>query len=559
MRCVPLGLACTLLFAGGHGTSRAQDPGPPSGAASATPGPRGRGEVAYLVLHKAGSALGFYDRSGRLVETVPVGAHPHEMVLAPDGRHVYITDNGVMLLTDPGEGGDTVSIVDVAKRERVGVIGLGRFRRPHGIALDAHAGRLLVTTELPDRLLVLDPASRRVVRDFDPRGRTPHMVTLGPGGRVAYVSNSGSGQVAAIDVQGGEATVIPTGECPQGGALAPDGRRLYVTSRDGSSIAIIDTAGRRKVGEIQTGRGPNRVAVTPDGRLLVYSLGKGSAVGFADAGTGEVVGRLPLEGSLVSLSLSPDGSRAFASAQELDRVYIISVPGRRLVGTIRTPAGPVRTRSSSWPGSGAPALPRVPSIADSPPHPPPPGGRRRGVEPGSSRERGACPALPSSRSDHGRPSRCPAGHAPREARRAATRASESQTGLFQIYKKFCAFRYHERGTLTSWSDSAPEGRSTMRHHSDGATHIQAVTFKVVYPHSPFYPSAPVLARFSGVLTSGGQLHVKLDAGSIPGVPTSPGIPVHGTFSLGPDEMPMTFSGVLSNNMIHAEVPLPSGS
>jgi YVTN family beta-propeller protein len=261
------------------------------------------------------------------------------MVLAPDGRLVYITDNGVMLLTDAGEGGNTVSIVDVAKRERVGVIDLGRFRRPHGIALDRHSGRLLVTTELPDRLLVLDPAARQVVRDYDPRGRTPHMVTLGPGGRVAFVSNSGSGQVAAIDVEGGEATVIPTGESPQGGVLARDGRRLYVTSRDASSIAILDTTSRRKVGEISTGGGPNRVALTPDGRLLVYSLGKGSAVGFADAGTGEVVGRLPLEGSIVSLSLSPDGSRAFASAQELDRVYIISVPERRLIDTIRTPAG----------------------------------------------------------------------------------------------------------------------------------------------------------------------------------------------------------------------------
>jgi YVTN family beta-propeller protein len=338
MRYAALGLACTLFFADGHRTARGQDPGP-TRAASGAQAPRGGGEVAYLVLHKAGSALGFYDRSGQLIATIPVGSHPHEMVLAPDGRHVYITDNGVMLLTDSGEGGNTVSIVDVAKRERVGVIDLGRFRRPHGIALDPHSGRLLVTTELPDRLLVLDPSSRRVIHDYDPSGRTPHMVTLGPGGRVAFVSNSGSGQVAAIDLRGGETTVIPTGESPQGGVLTPDGRRMYVTSRDGASIAILDPAGRRKVGEIRTGPGPNRIAITPDGRLLVYSLGKGSAVGIADAATGEVVGRVPLEGAIVSLSLSPDGSRAFASAQELDRVYIISVPDRKLIGTIRTPRG----------------------------------------------------------------------------------------------------------------------------------------------------------------------------------------------------------------------------
>lgn len=329
MRYAVLGWACMLLVAAGHGNSRAQE----------ATGPRERGAVAYLILHKAGSALGFYDRSGRLIDTVPVGTHPHEMVLAPDGRHVYVADNGVMLLTDSGEGGNTVSIVAIADRKRVGVIGLDRFRRPHGIGLDRQTGRLFVTTELPDRLLMLDPAARRVVRDYDTRGRTPHMVTLGPGASFAYVSDSNSAQVAAIDLQSGEATIIPTGEGPQGGALAPDGRRFYVTNRDASSIAIIDTSSRRSVGAIDTGPAPNRIAVTPDGRLLVYSLGKGAAVGFADPGTGGVLGKVPLEGSIASLSLSPDGTRAYAAAQELDRVYVISVPMRKVIGIIRTPPG----------------------------------------------------------------------------------------------------------------------------------------------------------------------------------------------------------------------------
>jgi YVTN family beta-propeller protein len=329
MKYAALSLACMLLVTAGCANVRAQE-------ASA---PRERGAVAYLILHKAGSALGFYDRSGQLIDTVPVGTHPHEMVLSTDGRHVYVVDNGVMLLTDSGDGGNTVSIVDITNRKRVGVISLDRFRRPHGIGLDRQTGRLFVTTELPDRLLMLDPAARRVMRDYDTHGRTPHMVTLGPGGGVAYVSNSNSAQVAAIDIQSGEATIIPTGESPQGGALSPDGRRLYVTNRDASSIAIIDTASRRKVGAIDTGPAPNRVAVTPDGGLLVYSLGKGAAVGFADPRSAEVVGKVPLEGSIVSLSLSPDGTQAYAAAQELDRVYLISVPMRKLVATIQTPPG----------------------------------------------------------------------------------------------------------------------------------------------------------------------------------------------------------------------------
>jgi YVTN family beta-propeller protein len=136
-----------------------------------------------------------------------------------------------------------------------------------------------------------------------------------------------------------QATVIPTGASPQGGALAPVGRRLYVTNRDASSITIIDTSNRRKIGAIDTGPAPNRVAVTPVGGLLVSSLDKGAAVGFADPGTGEVVGKVPLEGSIVSLSLSPGGTRAYAAAQELDRVYLASVSMCKFIGTIQTPPG----------------------------------------------------------------------------------------------------------------------------------------------------------------------------------------------------------------------------
>ncbi len=39
------------------------------------------------------------------------------------------------------------------------------------------------------------------------------------------------------------------------------------------------------------------------------------------------------------MSLSPDGTRAYAAAQELDRVYRVSVPTRTLIGTIQTPPG----------------------------------------------------------------------------------------------------------------------------------------------------------------------------------------------------------------------------
>ena len=68
----------------------------------------------------------------------------------------------------------------------------------------------------------------------------------------------------------------------------------------------------------------------------------------------------------------------------------------------------------------------------------------------------------------------------------------------------------------------------MSQSSDGATHLQCVTFTISYPQSPFFPSVPVLAQFSGVLTAEGQIHVRLDGGSIPcNPPPGPAFPSRG--------------------------------
>jgi YVTN family beta-propeller protein len=296
-------------------------------------------DAALLILHKGSSSLGFYTNDGKLVASVPVGAHPHEMVLSSDARYVYTTDNGTMKIEQEGTGGNTVSIVDIPGRKKVGEISTGKFRRPHGIDLDRKTGNLLVSCELPDQLLVIDPARRAVIGNYDTKGKTSHMVTIGRDGRWAFVSNSSSSNVSALDLSSGAVKPIPTGTRPEGSALSKDGQRLYVVNREAEQITIIDTVKKEAVDRIKTGKGPVRVALTPDSRLVVFALMHENAVEFADAATRKVVGKVGLGGSPVSLSISPDGQLAFASAQDIDIVYVISIKDRKVVREIKTAAG----------------------------------------------------------------------------------------------------------------------------------------------------------------------------------------------------------------------------
>src|SRR3954447_22491873 len=98
----------------------------------------------------------------------------------------------------------------------------------------------------------------------------------------------------------------------------------------------------------------------------------------------------------------------------------------------------------------------------------------------------------------------------------------------------------------------------MRQKSSEAMHLKGVMFEIYYPPSPYHPSTPIFAQFSGVLNSDGRLHAKLDTGSIPGTSASPGVPIRGSFAIDPNEEPRSFSGFLSNDRIDAEVQMPPG-
>jgi len=293
--------------------------------------------ATYLILQKAESSLGFYTPSGQHLASVPVGEHPHEFVISTDGRYAYTTDNGSMLLETPGQGGNTISIVDLVNRKKAGEIQLGHFRRPHGIDLDRKTGHLAISCELPDRLLIVDPVNRKVLRDYDTQGKTSHMVTLGPGAVWAFVSNSTSNNVAAVQLDSRKVKLIPTTRRPEGSVLSKDGSTLYVATRDG--ISVIDTGAQTEKGRIPTGKGPNRIGLAQDDRYLVYSLIDENKVEVADPKTRKVLGQVALAGRPVSLTISRDGRYAFASAQDDDTVYVISIADRKLAREFKTKKG----------------------------------------------------------------------------------------------------------------------------------------------------------------------------------------------------------------------------
>jgi len=271
-------------------------------------------DPVLVVVEKKASEVGFYTSSGERIAGVPVGQSPHEMILDPDGRHLYVSDNGVLWMDYQGPGGNTISIVDIEEQKKVGTISLGDFHRPHGMDIDSQSRRMIETAENPDRLVLVDLDTRTVVEDYDNGGSDPRMVTLGREGKWAYASNTGSNTVGAVNLDTGESVLIPVGDW------------------------------KEVVGTIVSGKGVNRIVFTPDESTLVYSIGsyiegQSAAVGFADVESLEETDRIQIGGTPLSISLSSDGEYAFAGVQDNDESYVIAVEDKEVVQVIRTSEG----------------------------------------------------------------------------------------------------------------------------------------------------------------------------------------------------------------------------
>jgi len=297
-------------------------------------------DALFAVVEKKGAAVGFYNATGVRVSGVPTALHPHEIVLSPDGKTLYVSENGLLWMTDPGEGGNSIAIIDVATRRKTGTIPLGNNRRPHGMDVDPQTGRLVVTVENPSGLLLVDPAARRVIRRYDTQGEKPHMVLLDRRAEWAWVSNSGSGSLAAVHLATGQVHLLPLGENTQGGVMTRDGKKLFLAVMGASKIVEIDPVARKVTGEIRTGEGPARLALTPDEKTLVYNIQLGQpGVAFADVATRQQIARDNLPGRPLSLTLSRDGQTAYLGVQEEDQIAVVSVAQRKILRYWKTPKG----------------------------------------------------------------------------------------------------------------------------------------------------------------------------------------------------------------------------
>ncbi len=178
------------------------------------------------------------------VQSVPVGHAPYDIVVKPNGRTAYVTN----------QGGNTVTVLDVSTPYPFVLTTLDVGTHPNAMALDVY-GHLMVADGDSDEITFISARSNRVYARMSlspyPNaniGTTPIALALSTNQQTLYVANAGNNDVAVVDISKRVVRgLIPTGWYPTAVVATDD--HLYVTNGKGlgagpSLAAVLAGAGR---------------------------------------------------------------------------------------------------------------------------------------------------------------------------------------------------------------------------------------------------------------------------------------------------------------------------
>lgn len=235
-----------------------------------------------------------YNRRGQLVKTIPdrvvlakygfpayplaVRGSPVEATVAPDGRHIYVSQYSMYGPAFHHPGWDTGWVGDVIDRSFVyeidttalritRVFRVGPVPKAVGVSPD---GRWLLVGNWTHRDLSLvnlrtGREVRRIVVGGNPRG-----IAFAPDSSVAYLTaESGQRLMEYTFATGRLRTLISLlpGQ-PRHLVIDPSGRYLYASLDTGGQVVKIDIRLRRVVDRVTTGSHPRTIVLAPDGRSL---------------------------------------------------------------------------------------------------------------------------------------------------------------------------------------------------------------------------------------------------------------------------------------------------
>ncbi len=210
-------------------------------------------QVVYASATQTDEVVAINPMTLSIIARVPAGVYPDGMAYAPKVGKLYISD----------ENGDTETVINVSRNERVATIPLGG--KVGNSQYDSVTQRILVNVQGRQELAIIDPTKDVVVERIALPTKGNHGLLIEAKRRLAFIACEDDNMLLVLDLNTNRVVKrFPLGAEPD--VLAYDEKlgKLYVAGEAGvMSVFSVTDSGVAKLGDVLVGPNAHAVAVDP--------------------------------------------------------------------------------------------------------------------------------------------------------------------------------------------------------------------------------------------------------------------------------------------------------
>ncbi len=288
-----------------------------------------------LVVNKSDDSISVIDiESAGIINTLPTGKGPHELVVTNDGLWAISTDF---------VGGNSLTVFDVQAQKVARTIDLKDYPGPHGIRVLANQREVAFTSGRSRYLVFANIHTGEITRAIATNQDTTHMVAIADNENFAYTTNIRSNSISKIDLNSNKINrQIATELSPEAINITRDGNELWYGANKKGLVTVLDLNTNKKLAQFEGFSFPYRVLFSHEERQALVPDFQNHNIRFFDRITKQELGKLSLEKEAgpQGITLHPNKDIAFLSLNLKNKIVAIDINTRKIIQEFPTGNNP---------------------------------------------------------------------------------------------------------------------------------------------------------------------------------------------------------------------------